>query len=315
MIDTDDSYYDDLGMHRLMLADRVRCEAYRQALAKRVKPGDVVLDVGAGTGVLSLFAAQAGARRVYAVERTGIVDLARQLSVVNGAVRRVRVVHNDMENAELPERVDVIVSEWMGGFGVDEGFLPAVVLARDRWLKPNGAVLPELVTAWMAPVWDGELEGDMGFWRGRPYDLDLSPIASMTANEVRYCRHHVTGQALLAEPQTLWVTDVRKCSVEEARSSFESSLLFTATREGGLNALAAWFHADFGEGIVLTNSPGTPETHWGRFVYPLSGAVKVVRGTKVSVSFACEPAVDGHCRTRWSVKVGDGVREHHESIN
>ncbi len=315
MTDADDSHYHDLDMHRTMLRDHVRCEAFRRALAKSVKSGDVVLDIGAGTGILSLFAARAGARKVYAVERTKIADFARQLIAVNDAEEQVQIIHGRMEAVELPEQVDLIVSEWMGGNGVDEGFLPAVLVARDRWLKPGGKMLPERVEAWIAPVWDGELECDLNFWRSQPFEFDLSLIAEATISEVKYCQHHITKDTLLAQSQQMWTTDVYTCPVEEARSPFKASLLFSVTRESNFNALATWFHADFGQGISLTNAPDAPKTHWGRFVYPLNRAIKVEQGTDILVEFVCEPMIDSHCRSKWSVKVGDSAWEHHQSVN
>lgn len=314
MSDPDDSYYAHLPIHRSLLSDRVRCAAYHQALAKWVKPDSVVLDMGAGTGILSLFAAQSGARKVYAVERTSIINLTRQLIEVNSAEEQAQVIHGDMETVALPEQVDLIVSEWLGGYGVDEGFLPALLTARDRWLKPEGKMLPERVTAWIAPVWDGELENDMNFWRSQPYGVDLGLIADATANELLWCRHHITGDALVATPQQMWLIDVYTCSIEEARSPFKASLSFTVSREGRFNALATWFHAEFGDGIVLTNAPDAPQTHWGRFVFPLDRSVEVEQGAQVLVEFSCEPTIESHCRNRWSVKVGDGVWEHHQSV-
>ncbi|HYO91254.1 MAG TPA: class I SAM-dependent methyltransferase, partial [Pyrinomonadaceae bacterium] len=224
MAGPDDSYYAHLPLHRSMLRDRVRCEAFRQALIKSVQPNYVVLDVGAGTGILSLLAVQAGARRVYAVERTSIVNLTRQLIAANGAQQQVQVIHGDMESIELPEQVDLIVSEWLGGYGVDEGFLPAVLSARERWLKPGGLMLPERVTAWIAPVYDSVLEQDMNFWRSKPYGVDLSLIAEATSNELFWERHHVTKETLLASPQQMWAIDAYTCSIEEARAPFTASL-------------------------------------------------------------------------------------------
>lgn len=107
-------------IHRKMLRDRLRCETYRRAIAETVRPGDVVLDMGAGTGILSIFAARAGARKVYAVERTAIADVAREIVRANGVEDRIDVLQADMETLELSEPVDVIVSEWMGNYGVDE---------------------------------------------------------------------------------------------------------------------------------------------------------------------------------------------------
>jgi predicted RNA methylase len=140
--------YAQLSIHRLMLSDRVRTESYRRALASAVKPGDVVLDVGAGTGIMGMLAVQAGAGKVYAVEPAGIAGLARQLVERNGMADRIELIESAVESVELPERVDVLVGEWMGCYGVDENLLPSMVAARDRWLKPGGAMLPEVVTAW-----------------------------------------------------------------------------------------------------------------------------------------------------------------------
>jgi predicted RNA methylase len=113
--------YAEIEVHRTMLCDRVRTEAFRRAIDSVVRPGDVVLDVGAGTGILSLFAARAGAERVYAVERTTVAVLAQELAAANGVAEVVQVIHGDLRDIDLPERVDVIVSEWLGGSGSTKG--------------------------------------------------------------------------------------------------------------------------------------------------------------------------------------------------
>jgi SAM-dependent methyltransferase len=296
-----------------MLRDRVRCEAYRQALLSAVRPGDVVLDMGAGTGLLSLFALQAGARRVYAVERTSIAAFARQLVEQNGAADRIEIIQDDVENVQLPEPVDVLVSEWMGGCGVDENLLAPLLASRDRWLKPGGIMLPERVTAWMAPVWDRELDAEMSFFLGQPYGLDLGLVAEGTAQELFIARYHVSEQDLRAEPQPMWSTDAYTCSVEEASSPFRASMQFLVTRAGPFNSLAAWFRAECGAGIVLTNAPDAPATHWGRWVLPLERGLSVERGAAIWVDLICEPDEPGWCDHRWSVRVGDGNWEDHNS--
>ena len=136
--------YAEFEVHRSMIGDRVRTEAFRRAIDSAVRPGDVVLDVGAGSGILSVFAARAGAARVYAVEQTSIAVFAQELAAANGVADTVQVIQADVLDIEPPERVDVIVSEWLGGFGIDEGMLPPVIVARDRWLKPGGIIDPGL---------------------------------------------------------------------------------------------------------------------------------------------------------------------------
>lgn len=138
-----------------------------------IRLGDIVLDVGAGTGILSLFALQVGARKVYSVETARIVGLAQRIFTGNHTDDRIIEINGDMENVELPESVDVIVSEWLGSMGVNENLLYPVLLARDRWLKPGGMLIPMKADAWLAPVWYKKLEEEKRFWNSSPYSIDL----------------------------------------------------------------------------------------------------------------------------------------------
>ena len=151
-----------------------------------VRPGDVVLDVGAGSGILSVFAARAGAARVYSVEATSVAVLAQELAHANRVADIVRVIQGDIADVELPEPVDVIVSEWLGGFGIDEGMLVPVITARDRWLKPGGTMIPDSVTAWVALVHDAHLGQTLEFLRSDPYGIELGGLVEKTVNEISY---------------------------------------------------------------------------------------------------------------------------------
>jgi SAM-dependent methyltransferase len=307
------SHYQRLRVHRGLMRDRVRTDVYRQAILARVKPGDVVLDFGAGSGILSMFAALAGAKMVYAVERTSIAQVAQALVQKNGLGDRVKFLQEDIESIDLLEPVDVIVSEWMGGYGVDENMLAPLLKARDRFLKPGGVMLPESVSAWMAPTWDERRDHELNYWRNSPYELDLSLISSLTAQEYFVGEQNISADTLLAEPQQLWDTDCYQCSVATANSDFHASLSFLINRPGKLVSLATWFRAEFGAGVCLTNAPDAPKTHWGQSVYPLEQTISVEPGTNLDVEFVNEPAGSGFCHNKWSVRVGDGTWEHHDS--
>ena len=170
--------YADPGVHRLMIGDHARTDAYRRALEEVVKPGDTVLDVGAGSGVLSLFAARSGARQVFAVDESAILDTARKLARVNGLDERVSFRRGRAEDLELPERVDLLVSEWMGFFSLAECMFLSVVEAHDKNLKPGGKMMPSALRLHLVPVDDTGLHAELGvgLWERPVYGLDFKPM-------------------------------------------------------------------------------------------------------------------------------------------
>ena len=261
------NYY-DINVHKLMLRDSIRCESFRRALTELVLPDSAVLDIGAGTGLLSLFAAQAGARVVYAVERTKTAELAECIISENGLTDRIRVFQEDMAAVELPEQVDVIVSEWLGGYGIDENLLPVVVQARDRWLKPGGTIIPSIVSSWLAPAYDEMLEQDIQFWNQYPYGVNLAAIGDRTSRQLHCCRNNVKEEHLLADPQRMWEIDSTKTTLEDSMDRFEAKLDFTCRKSGPCNALATWFEAVLSNHIILSNKPSDEYTHWGRWIFP-----------------------------------------------
>ena len=110
-----------LDFHRSMLVDEERCRSFMRAIFKTVRPGDIVLDIGSGTGILALFACLAGARHVYALEHDGVIEVARRICRDNGFGDRVTFVRDWSTNVELPERVDVVITETIGNIGFEEG--------------------------------------------------------------------------------------------------------------------------------------------------------------------------------------------------
>jgi len=304
--------YSSLLVHRLMLRDTARTHAFDKAIASTVRRDDVVLDVGAGSGILSLFAARAGARRVYAVEATRVARVARQLALANGVGNAVQVIEAPMEEARLPEPVDLIVSEWLGAIGVDENLLGMVLVARDRWLKPQGRLVPRRVTAWMAPVCLS-LRPDTAFFRERPYGLDLAALAEASIDELPCARQKVTPGDLAARPVPLWTTDMATAAASQAVLPMRASVEFSVPRPATVNALAAWFSAELADGIELSNAPGAPDTHWGQLLLRLEREQRAVARDVVAVHFACIPLCPGQSALAWSVRVGRAPWEHHDT--
>ena len=244
--------YAEFEVHRSMICDRVRTGAFRRAIDSVVRPGDIVLDVGAGSGILSVFAARAGAARVYAVERTSAAVLARELAAANGVAEIVQVIHGDVMDVELPERVDVIVSEWLGGFGIDEGMLVPVIVARDRWLKPGGVMIPRLVMAWAALVHDRYLGEMVEFLRDNPYGLRFDDLVEKTVNEIFYSGtfRHLAARDKRSEASRLWTTDAGLIPLQQAQAPHQAETVLPVRDCGMANALALWFSAQLAPGSL-----------------------------------------------------------------
>jgi predicted RNA methylase len=306
--------YAEFEVHRTMICDRVRTEAFRRAIESVVRPGDVVLDVGAGSGILSVFAARAGARRVYAVERTSIAVVAQELAAANGVAETVRVIHGDVLDVDLPERVDVIVSEWLGGFGIDEGMLAPVIAARDRWLKPGGVMIPGSVTAWAALVHDRYLAETVEFLRDNPYGLNFDDLIEKTVNEVVYSgsfRHLAAGD-LRSEASPLWTTDAELITLEQAEAPHEAEPLLLVREHGLANALALWFGAELAPDVSLSIGPGDPATHWGMTTAPLRTPVELTRGMLVQARVRTAPARPIGTWTSWAVALPGADWDEHD---
>ena len=122
---------------------QVRTEAYLKSIEKNknIFRDKIVLDIGCGTGILSIFAAKAGAKHVYGIEFADIADYAKEVIKRNNLSEKITIIKAKVEEVVLPvEKVDIIISEWMGYFLLYESMLDTVLYARDKWLKPNGYV-------------------------------------------------------------------------------------------------------------------------------------------------------------------------------
>ncbi|RUS73055.1 hypothetical protein EGW08_019193 [Elysia chlorotica] len=240
--------YNDLSVHQLMLKDRPRTLAYRRFFEthRDIVKDKVVLDVGAGTGILSLFAAVAGARKVYAVEASAVASLCREIVAENGLDGTIQVIHSPVEEVELPTQVDLIVSEWMGFYLLHESMLDSVIAARDKFLRPGGLMVPAHARIYMAPVDMTEHFQDRSDEWSNIYGFDFSPVASaINRNEVvQPLVESLSPDKLRAEPRELLSIDLGTVTVEEVRK-FTNSLEFHIPFETKIHGFACWFDVDF----------------------------------------------------------------------
>jgi protein arginine N-methyltransferase 1 len=281
--------------HRAMLADDVRMQAYAAAIRTVVQPGDVVVDLGTGTGILAFLACEAGARHVYAIEKTHVADVAMFLARHHGISDRVTVLHEHSTKVELPERADVLVTETLGSFGLEERLLPSLLDARARLLRVGARVIPQRLVLSMVPVELPEIfEKQVGWWGGKRWGFDLSPLRTFAANTVYV--HRIDDAAHLASPSP--VIDVDLTTIGEPNVSGETT--FVATRGGTVHGFAGWFRATLAPGIELTNATARA-THWAQAFLPLEHPIAIEPGLTMRVELQSE----GGRAWRWRGAVGD----------
>jgi histone-arginine methyltransferase CARM1 len=182
-----------------MLADYVRTGTYQRAIVANSPDfyGKIVLDVGTGTGILSFFALQAGAAHVYAVDASNSVKVAKALAEANGYGDRITIIKGKIEEISLPEQVDVIISEPIGFLLVHERMLESYVVARDRFLKPGGLMMPTTGSIVLCPISDEQCHKEqldrVAFWEAKDfYGVDLSPVVEQAYLE--YFSQPIVGE-------------------------------------------------------------------------------------------------------------------------
>jgi protein arginine N-methyltransferase 1 len=245
--DEDEYYFNSyahFGIHEEMLKDDQRTCAYRDSLLKNAHllKGKTVLDIGCGTGILSLFAAQAGAKHVFAVDMSDIADTARQIVHVNGMSHVITVIKGNIEQLELPvDKVDVIVSEWMGYCLLYEAMFDSVMLARDKWLKPGGMLLPDKAAVYITAIEDEKYKNEkIHFW-DNVYGFNMSCVKGAAMFEPLV--DTVDRNQICTTTQCIWEVDL--LTVTKAGLEIEAPFSLAATRNDYCHALVLWFDVGF----------------------------------------------------------------------
>jgi precorrin-6B methylase 2 len=296
------------GHHRGLLADPVRTEAMLAAVAANVREGDVVADVGTGTGVLAIAARRAGARVVYAIEATGVIGLAEQLARDNG-VDGIVWLRGRAEKVALPEQVDVVISECMGPAGVGGTMVPAVIGFATRWLRPGGRVVPRRIAVAVSAVEAPWAHAWVGAAGGRRYGIDWAAAQRLLWNNAYTA--DVEAEELVTGGGEVHAVVLGER--DAAALAWAGEVQQEARRDGIVHGIAAWFRAALSADpeVAIDTAPGCPPTVWRQMYLPFERPMPVVRGELVRVGLGVAPsaqAAHGTYLSWWAVR-GEERRE------
>ncbi|XP_047500393.1 protein arginine N-methyltransferase 1-like [Penaeus chinensis] len=292
--------YEDVEIHRLMVSDKPRTTAYFDAITrnKHLFKDKIAMDVGAGTGILSLFMASAGAKKVYAVEASGMAEVIQKVAEDNGFGDVIQVFHSRVEDISLPEdeKVDIIVSEWMGFYLLHESMLNSVIKARDMFLSDEGTVFPSEARIFACPCSLQSLyKEQINYW-DNVYGFNMSAVKqfALRSKMIKPEVCLIPESDLLSEPTCIKKFNLRWVTEEEVKL-FSETTFVGITKSGSYQGLCLWFECDFegywyseegeeqGTLITLSTSPMSPPTHWKQTVVVLGyGSAKACQEIELS---------------------------------
>ena len=288
--------------HRQYLDDPVRLAAFDRAIATRVGSGSIVLDLASGTGILGLMACRAGAARVYSIETGGMVQVARGIAAENGYAGRVHFIKGHSLHVALPERVDVVVADQIGNFGFNGGVVEYFADARERFLKPGGAMIPSRLDLVLAPVESGALDSQVSFWESGAGGFRFHSVTELAANtgyQVELASGHILGApAVLAS-----------LPLGAPAAPIRGRVVLKAARAGTLHGLGGWFVTELAPGVPMTNSPlAAARVRRRQIFFPVRPAMRVGAQSEVTVEMTILPRDD---IVSWSVeaRVAGGARQ------
>lgn len=289
-----DYYFDSYAHHAIheeMLKDEVRTKTYQAAILQNphLFKDKVVIDVGCGTGILSMFAVQAGAKHVYAVDCSSIIEQAKQIIAKNGFETSITLIRGKVEEIELPvPQVDIIISEWMGYCLLYESMLDTVLYARDKWLVPNGIIFPDKAVMYVCALEDAQVKNErIDFW-DNVYGFDMTAIKDVAIREPVV--DVVDSRAIVTDAVPILKLDILTCTTDDL--AFTSPFALEAQRNDYIHGLVVYFECAFTQvhkPIGFTTAPFAKYTHWKQTVFYFHDPITVCKNEVLSGEISCKP--------------------------
>ena len=299
----------DIGSYGDMIVDR-RIDPYVQALKAAIKPGDLVLDIGTGTGFFAILACKFGARKVYAIEPDDAIIVAKQVAIDNGCADKIEFIQGISTEIDLPERADVMISDLRGALPLFQHHISSISDARHRLLAPHGIQIPQQDTIWVTLISDPEYYQTkyQSPWEDAPYGCILSANRPFVTNT--WQKRRIQPDQLFVTPQ-IWTTlDYTTATAPNVKST----LNWTIDRSGTIHGIGGWFDANLFAGIGFSNAPGKPECIYSNAFFPLSHPVDLMAGDRVAVTLHANLVGDNYIWS-WQTQVTAGGDSPHLKAN
>lgn len=252
--------------HRTLIADHVRNQAFHDALARTIKKGEtVVADIGAGTGLIGLMAAKLGAREVILYEAAEVAGVAAA-TIKSNRARACTLMPCHSTEMEDPPRVDLVVSETLGNYALEENIIDTLADARRRHLKDGGVMIPARIRQFVVPVISDRIHKELTVWDGVGFGIDLSVARTMSLNNA-YVRSF-TADDLLAGGAVAKVWDEVALG-SDTRGSRKGEASWKLDQAQTIYGFAYWWDAELVPGVTLSTAPDAPRTHWEQLYFPL----------------------------------------------
>jgi protein arginine N-methyltransferase 1 len=287
-----------------MIADSIRIDTHVQALRQVVKPNSVVLDIGSGLGIFALLACQLGARKVYAIEPSDAIQVAKEIAAANGYADRIEFIQNLSTQVTIPEPADVIVSDLRGTLPLFQQHISSIVDARKRFLATGGQLIPQKDTLWASVVEAPDLYSHYDTpWQNNPYGLSLQAAWKQAINNGRKGR--VKPEQCLVKPQCWAILDYS--TIENP--NVHAELHWTVKRTGKAYGLILWFDTTLITGVHFSNTPGNPELIYGNLFLPWDTPVSLTPGDTISVALQADLVGANYIWLWKTLVLGEGNRD------
>lgn len=286
-----------LELQRKLLGDRVRNAAFHKALKKAITPQkSVVLDVGSGTGFLSFLAEKLGAKECWLVESGDVGILAERLAAANG-MKACQFVHAHSDDVPLP-KADVIVSETLGNYALEEGIIATMNGARD-YLKKDGSLIPRSVRQFACPVTSPRLQREIDVWNVG-YGIDMAAARRVSLQNMYVKTLKKTDLLNGGKAAKPWDDVDFAMENQDVR---EGVLQWTMKKKATVHGIALWWESILSPGVKLSTSPLAKPTHWEQIYLPLLEPAACAPGDVLRIALASDTSPEVRIRLRWTTEI------------